>query len=127
MRYSSSSASRSPCWARSTSRRTFSFESAAARLIRLCFPTRGSGLTRLGGGEAHATGATEPAEVRDLGHDHVVRALFRVEDDHPWPVLVQRTFQLVGGLLGREAADHLPSAEPDLDPNPGDASHSTPP
>src|SRR5437763_734468 len=135
MRYSSSSASRSPCWARSTRRRTFSFDSrddlsAAAGLIRMCFPRPGTGLTRAaasGRREAHAARPVEAAEVRHLRDDNVIRALLGVEDDHPRPVLVQRPLELVGRLQRRERREHLPALEPDLEPYPIAASHSTPP
>src|SRR5579864_1474351 len=125
MRYSSSSASRSPCWARSTRRRTFT---SAGRLIRLCFPAPPTGLTPgSGGGEADPARAVEAPEVRDLGNHHMVRAFVGVEDDDPGPVLVQRPLQLVSRLQGHERPDHLSALEPDLDSNPLAASHPTPP
>src|SRR3954464_12095654 len=123
MRYSSSSAARSPCGARSTRRRTFSVDSRAAFFSVASTPFAFPGLA---GSEPNAAGAAEPAEIRHPGNDHVVGAVLGLEDDDPRPVLVERPLQLVGGGGVDEAADHLPALEPDLDPH-ALASQRTPP
>src|SRR5579862_710495 len=79
------------------------------------------------GGEADAGRTVEPSEVGDLGDDHVVRAFVGVENDDAGAVLVQRPFELVGAVLRGERPDHLAASEPDLEPNPLTACHSTPP
>src|SRR5581483_152954 len=126
MRYSSSSAARSPCCARSTSRRTFSVDSRAGLRSVASELTRTLS-SRLAGGEPDAARPAEAAEVGDIRHHHVEAAVLGLEDDHARPVLVERALERVGRRRVDEAADHLPAVEADLDAHPLAASHQTPP
>src|SRR4051794_19854851 len=88
-RYSSSSASRSPCWPRSTSRRTCSFEPlagfAAARVassaITLEMPPAARRLTRSRRPEADPALPGEALHVHDPLEGDRVAAVLRIESE----------------------------------------------
>src|SRR5260221_10224359 len=94
MRYSSSSAARSPCWARSTSRRTLSIDSrgffSGASELTVFRPTP------LARRESEAARTAETPEVRHPGHNHVEQTVLGRERDDTWTVLVERPLQLIG-------------------------------
>src|SRR6476620_10479032 len=94
MRYTSSSASRSPCWARSTSRRTLSVDSRAGFFSGASELT-GFRSTPLARSKPDAARPAEALEIRHARHDHVVRAVLTVEYDDAGPILMQRTLELL--------------------------------
>src|SRR4051812_9779837 len=95
IRYSSSSAARSPCCARSTSLRTCSVDSRAGFSVAPELTV--SRLPRLPGGEPDAARPAETPEIRHARDDDVVRPVLGLEEDDAGAVLVQRALQLVGG------------------------------
>src|SRR3954467_11154952 len=116
MRYSSSSAARSPACARSTSFRTCSVDSRAFGVVPVSELLTLGTFPRSPGAEPDAGGAVVAAEIRDARDDDVVAPVLEVEDDDARPVGVERLLELVGAGGLDEAADHLAALEPDLDP-----------
>src|SRR5207253_3015702 len=105
MRYSSSSASRSPCCPRATRSRRCSADSSTVRsgeaLIPLSYPASGAGLTRLRstGGKTYVPGAHDPLVIGDLRDDDVEWAVLRLEDDDrgATATTAERGLERVGG------------------------------
>src|SRR6266511_1001958 len=125
MRYSSSSASRSPCCPRSTSCRTWSREAASARAgAGLCFA---EAITRWMPGscdpEPHPRLAPEPAHVDDSAQRDDVRRLLRVERHRAF--LTDPALERRGCLRTDEHAQRLSPVEADLDTHL--VSYGTPP
>src|SRR5712691_302623 len=123
MRYSSSSASRSPCCARSTSPRMRSGASARSAppttslaAIRRCFPSST-------GAEPHARLPQRPAQVDDPAQRDGVAPVLRIERDGA--VAADRALELVSGRSLDQHAEGLAAVEADFDPNA--LSHVTPP
>src|SRR6266511_5385383 len=125
MRYSSSSASRSPCWPRSTSRRMWSRSGASGCAVAwLSFAPAITGwMPGSRDPEPHARLAPETAQVDDSAEVHDVTRVFGVERDGS--LLADPALELVGRLRGDEHAERLPAVEADLDPHL--VSHGTPP
>src|SRR5256712_4891238 len=123
MRYSSSSASRSPCCAPSTSRRMRAGASARSgapvssfAAIRRCFP--GSA-----GAEPHTSLAQGPAKVDNAAQGDGVAPVLSIERDGA--VAADRALELVGSRGLDEHAQGLAAVEADFDPNA--LRHVTPP
>src|SRR3954454_6267046 len=127
MRYSSSSAARSPACARSTSFRTCSVDSRAFGVVPVSELLTLGTFPRSPGAEPDAGGAVVAAEIRDTRDDDVVAPVLEVEDDDARPIGVERLLELVGAGGLDEAADHLAALEPDLDPYAICVSQRTPP
>src|ERR1041384_5932942 len=125
MRYSSSSASRSPCWPRSTRRRmcwrSGASGRAAASLPSVVAITRGMPGSR--DPQPHASLPTEAAHVHDPAQSDDVAGVLGVEGDRP--VLADAACKLVGRLGADEHAQRLPAVEADLDSHL--VSHGKPP
>src|SRR3954469_5579856 len=117
MRYSSSSASRSPCWPRSTRRRIWS-RSGEAGFVAVWLSFAEDIRTRMPGSrdaEPHSRLAPEPAQVDDPAQGDDVLRVLGVERHRA--VLADPVRELVGGLRADEHAQRLPAVEPDLDPH----------
>src|SRR3954467_5602740 len=116
MRYSSSSASRSPCWPRSTSRRMWLRSGASGRAA--AWLPLAVAITRWMpgscGAEPHSLLALEATEVDDPAEVHAVGAVLRVEGHGPALAVPAR--ELAGRLARDEHAQRLPAVEADLDP-----------
>src|SRR2546421_1384876 len=125
IRYSSSSAERSPFWARSTSLRMWSVDSRAG--FSVAPELTGSPFPGLACGEPDTAGALETPEIRDLRDDDVVGPALRLEHHDARPVLVERPLELVGRRAVDEAGDHLAAVEADLYPYAVAVRHATPP
>src|SRR3989440_312546 len=125
IRYSSSSAERSPFWARSTSLRMWSVDSRAG--FSVAPELTGSPFPGLACSEPDTAGALETPEIRDLRDDDVVGPILRLEHHDARPVLVERPLELVGRRAVHEAGDHLAAVEADLYPYALAVRHATPP
>src|SRR3954468_9057826 len=125
IRYSSSSAARSPACARSTSFRTCSVDSRGLGVVSelLTIET----FPHSPRAEPDPGGAVVAAEVRDPRDDDVVPPVLEIEDHDARPIGVERLLELVGAGRLDEAADHLTALEPDLDPYAICVSQRTPP
>src|SRR3954454_15869955 len=117
MRYSSSSASRSPCWPRSTRRRIWSRSGDAAFVavwlssaedIRTWMP-------RSRNPESHPCVTAEAAQVDDAAQGDDVFRVLGVERHRA--VLADAVRKLVRRLRADEHAQRLPAVEADLDPH----------
>src|SRR5207302_8514386 len=115
IRYSSSSAERSPFWARSTSLRMWSVDSRAG--FSVAPELTGSPFPGLACGEPDTAGALETPEIRDLRHDDVVGPVLRLEHHDARPFPVQRPPELVRRRPVHAAGDHLAAAQARLTPH----------
>src|SRR5947199_10531779 len=122
-RYSSSSASRSPSWARSTSARMFAVDSVEAA-INLKVPRVARALTRDRGAEADAAFPREPLDIDDALKGDRVAPVLGVEGEGR---LARAGAEVCGaqGLLERigarrrdQRAHDLATVECDFDPHP---------
>src|SRR5262249_45124736 len=122
IRYSSSSASRSPCWPSSTSSRT---RSGASGCAAASLPLGGirSRMPRSRDAEPHPRLAEELSEVHDSAkRDDVLRVLGLHPDR---AVLADSALELGSGIGAHEHAQGLTAVEADLDAN--ELSHAKPP
>src|SRR6266700_1210552 len=105
MRYSSSSASRSPCWPRSTSRRTWLRSGASGRAAASLSPAAVINRWMPGSRdpEPHPRLAPEPAQVHDPAEIHDVARVLGVEGDGSLPA--DAALEVVGGLRADEHAE----------------------
>src|SRR5436190_1921244 len=125
MRYSSSSASRSPCCPRATRSRMCSDESSTGRsvdaLIPVSYPATPVGLTRLRSArrKTDTSGAHDSLVIGDLRDDDVQRTVLRFEDDDRRAAgsAAQRSLQCIGGLGLDEGGYDLAAGETELDAN----------
>src|SRR6516225_6411969 len=125
MRYSSSSASLSPCWPRSTRRRMWSRSGAGWRAAG-SVSSAADIKTRMPGSrdpEPHFRLAPEPAQVDDAPQRHDVGGVLGLERHRA--VLADPLRQLIGRLRADEHAQRLPAVEADFDPHL--LSHAQPP
>src|SRR3954453_11648650 len=124
MRYSSSSASRSPCCPRSTSRRMWSRSGASGRVDRLSLAAPINGwMPGSRDPEPHPRVAAELPQVDDAPKIHDVLPILGVEGDGSLPA--DAALELIHRLRADEHAQRLPAVEADLDPHV--LSHGTPP
>src|SRR6266536_4531511 len=113
MRYSSSSASRSPCWPRSTRRRICSRSGASGRAgAWLSFGAAITGwMPESRDPEPHPRLAPEPAQVNDPAEIHDVARVLGVERDGA--LVADAALELVGRLDADQHAQRLPAVETD--------------
>src|SRR4051812_9994514 len=122
-RYSSSSASRSPCCARSTSARISGPRSVPlvpASAIPMDRAPPDAGRNALGarpGSEAEPRFAGEALEVVDPAQDDRVADVVGLDRERAVLARDERLLEVLGRLHGHEHVHHLPALEADLDPD----------
>src|SRR3954452_8924862 len=119
IRYSSSSAPRSPCWARSTSARTrcvsLCFLSVAASDTLNFLPGAALGVTLGSGAEADAALAREPLDEDDLPDGARVSAVLGFEGHGRVVVAGEGAVEVVGDRRRDVDGQHLLALERDLE------------